>query len=72
MLHSAVHFKGLCELVVIKHPALKVFIEGQDDLNQFLRYAVVTQDLPERLTVKAVKGLLEIDKYSIRCTVPLP
>lgn len=71
MLHSGVHCKGLCELVVINHPALKVFIKGHNDVNQFLRDAVVTQDLPERLTVKAVKSLLEIDKYSIQCAVPL-
>ena len=50
--------------------ALKILIEGLDDVHQFVGDAVVPEDLSNRVMMEAVKGLLEVDEYYVYCTVP--
>ncbi|KAH3746310.1 hypothetical protein DPMN_180717 [Dreissena polymorpha] len=42
--------------------ALKVFVQGPDDGDTFLRVAIMSKNLPEGVSVQAVEGLLKSTK----------
>ena len=46
-------------------------MENLDHLDNFLRNPVVPQDLPERVAIYGIKGLLEVDEDHVEAGVPL-
>ncbi|KAH3692510.1 hypothetical protein DPMN_194351 [Dreissena polymorpha] len=44
---SNFHLEWFSQLVVVDDSALKVFVQGPDDVDKFLRDAIMSQNLPE-------------------------
>ena len=67
---TGVHSEWFCHLVIVYDSAFKVFVQGLDDVHQFLWDSMVPQNLLERWSVQAVKSLLKVHEHQVQRAVP--
>ena len=71
MSHAGLHFEDLCRLVVVAHSAAEVLVQCPDDVHNLRWDYIVAEDFPQRLSVHAVKSLLEVYKDQVIWAIPL-
>ena len=68
---SGLHFEAFGQLASVGDLAAQVFVCARDEGDDLVRNSVVPQQLPQYLSIHAVKGLLSINEIDVKGGVSL-